>query len=103
MSVERPRTARSRSEIVVEKRLAIASVAVDQLPRFGGDLRELGAEPRLRALRALHRVARPPDHGDRVEFVAAGKHHMQAYRLSDRWHLVCRDEEAAVIDHVVSG
>src|SRR3954469_9577011 len=38
------------SQIIVEERLAVANVAVDELSRLGRDLRELRAEARRRGL-----------------------------------------------------
>ena len=55
---ERPRRVTS-SEVVVEERLAVSHVAVDELPRLRRDLRELRAEARRSVVPAVRRLAAP--------------------------------------------
>lgn len=61
-------------QIVVKKRLTIAHVAIDELPRFRRDVRELDAETGRRDVRGhrLTRFTRPSNHPDRIELIAAG-------------------------------
>src|ERR1019366_10507430 len=90
------------SEVVVKERLSVAHVAVHQLPGLGGDLGELGAKARRGGVSSVARLPAPPDHGIGLELVATGERDTKSHAVADLGEFVRGDEEAPVLDDVVS-
>ena len=94
------------SQIVVEERLAVADVAVDELARLGRDLGELCAETRLRrtapcedesTVSRVHRTTAMASNS-----YPPGIETCSVIGLADPRDVVGRDEKSAVLDDVVA-